>query len=402
MKIIDITGQSKPVEQALTTLESAVTQEVDAQAQTQSELDDLQKRMESLSLKLGITLPEPDVDITPLTLEINQQLLVSNTQWTEVDFHKLSPLSHTDLVVSGLAGMVSVLVDVLLVGTPEVVKIYQGGYEFDGSVLTEFLRKAGQSDGNLSPILQWFEKRCKTPYDISCVSGVVTPNNHRLRSFAHDPFFGLLFAVADILMGTTTCINNAGKITILINPKPVPLVEKLLSVLYYFGHLISDVCTFRGLTIPGFFLTQFFTDVNIGDKSIAEIAQSMYLDGYDLRHLLSMQTSVWVKDVLLHFYLRATSPNPTAITPIAQREKETLDQRLRREQLFLLANAIGTTGNLVKFLATENPCSINLPQWLAFAKSGMVTVSAITRDTAGEETMHNRDVINQRWEELKL
>ncbi len=41
--------------------------------------------------------------------------------------------------------------------------------------------------------------------------------------------------------------------------------EKLLSVFYYIGHIVSDLFTARGLPIPGFFLTQFFTG-EAGDR----------------------------------------------------------------------------------------------------------------------------------------
>ena len=131
----------------------------------------------------------------------------------------------------------------------------------------------------------------------------------------------------------------------------------------------------------------------------------MYLDGYDLRHFLSMQTSVWVKDILLNTYLKLSMEEEATIRPLAQQELSTLHQKLRKEKMLLLANSIGTTGNLIKFLAPPsngNPCAINLPQWLAMARSGLVTAKALTRDTSVEESMYNRELIDQRWEALKL
>jgi hypothetical protein len=100
---------------------------------------------------------------------------------------------------------------------------------------------------------------------------VLTPNNHRLRSFAHDPFLGLFFAVVDIILGTTTCVNNDSKFTILVNTKKASTEQKWLVAIYYIGHIVSDISTARGIPILGFFLTQFFqTEVN--DSSIAKIA----------------------------------------------------------------------------------------------------------------------------------
>ena len=126
-------------------------------------------------------------------------------------------------MIASVAGIASVLIDVIFVGTPEVVKIYRGGERFDGSLSTTVLRKIGKTaDGELIPILQWFSDVCKVPYDLSLQKGVMNPNNHRLRSFAHDPFLGLFFAVADILCGTTTCIDEEGRLRVLSRRKKCP------------------------------------------------------------------------------------------------------------------------------------------------------------------------------------
>jgi len=194
----------------------------------------------------------------------------------EKKFSRLPKLTTQDVVVSSIAGIISVIIDVVFVGTPEVVKVLGGGENFDGSILTSALRKFGNDkDGNLTSIFGWLSDKCKVPYDIPLKSGILTPNNHRLRSFSHDPLFGLFFAVADIILGTTTCINSQGMFTVLVNKNKAPTIEKWLSVLYYLGHIISDLCTARGIPIPGFCLTQFFAG-ETGESSIAQIAEAMY------------------------------------------------------------------------------------------------------------------------------
>ena len=78
-------------------------------------------------------------------------------------------MTTTEYIASALAGTLSVIIDVLLVGTPEVVKIYRGGERFDGSTLTELIRKIKPADGTeTGQILKWLSDKCKVPYDISC------------------------------------------------------------------------------------------------------------------------------------------------------------------------------------------------------------------------------------------
>lgn len=54
-----------------------------------------------------------------------------------------------------------------------------------------------------------------------------------MRNPGHDPMFGLLFAVADIILGTATVIDNDGKLRVIVRSKDYPPQEKNLSVIYY-------------------------------------------------------------------------------------------------------------------------------------------------------------------------
>ena len=312
------------------------------------------------------------------------------------------PLSTTEFIVSALAGTVSVIIDVLFVGTPEVVKIYHGGENFDGSKLTELIRKIKPDDGTEGgAILKWLSDKCKVPYDISCEPGVVTPNNHRLRGLGHDPYLGLFFAIADIIMGTTTCIDNNGGIRILPNFEATR-TEKLLSVFYYIGHIVSDLFTARGLPIPGFFLTQFFTGED-GSESLATIAESMYMDGYDTRHLASMSVPVVVKDLVVEAYCRMTKPEINGFLPIAEKELAEQASALKKEKMLFIANSVGVAGNIVKFVVPPsccNPCALNVAQWFAFIRSSIAMVKAACRDHTVESILEGRSRIQQEWERL--
>lgn len=147
--------------------------------------------------------------------------------------------------------------------------------------------------------------------------------------------------------------------------KKYPNQEKYLAVFYYIGHIISDVCTARGIPVPGFCLTQFFT-AGGRDDSLAKIAERMYLDGYDLRHLVSTAVPVAIKNLLIDAYLSLTRTPDELFLPVAEQERQKLNAKLKREKMLFISDIVGSSGNAVKFLLPPNcgnPCALNLSQW---------------------------------------
>lgn len=365
------------------------------------ELNDLTSRIQKLADSM-----ESEIPILQ-HLEIREIVQLNKGLDDEISMKfpkhpKFPKLSSVDIVISSVAGIIAVAIDMFLVGTPEIVKIYKGGERFDGSLITSAIRKLG--DGPLGNFANKLSEICKVPYDISAVKDGMYPQNHRLRSLSHDPFFGLFFAIFDILANTTTFIDNAGCLRIIPNTKfQSSSAEKILAVMYYIGHIVSDLFTARGIPIPGFFLTQFFTNGDSG-RSIAEIAEDMYLNGYDMRHLASMGIPVAVKDIILTAYLKITKPMvPTFDLSLSEREKIELDTKLKKEKMNLISNSIAVSGNLVKFFAPPvscNPCSLNSVEWLAFLNSSINMIRASKCDFVPEEVIFNRKDIDSTWEEL--
>jgi len=365
-----------------------------------SNLNDISSRIDTLAKVTGANIPclppLQEMKIEEIDCAINSILLQSKK------YKKIPKLSSTDIVVGSLTGIIAVAIDVFMVGTPEIVKIYKGGENFDGSILTKAIRKLGE--GPLSNMYERLETICKVPYDISVVKSGMYPQNHRLRSLSHDPFFGLFFSIFDMIMNTTTFIDNSGFLRILPNTSyKMTKMKLLLSVFYFLGHIISDVFTVRGIPLPGFFMTQFFTSGN-ADKSISKIAEKMYLDGYDLRHFASMTTSVIVKKIIIDVYLKLSDKTvDISFLPLAEREKQVLNDVLIKEKICFIANSIAVSGNVVKFFAPPyscNPCSINIPEWMEFIKSGVTMLQAQIRDSSAEEALANREDIDKNWEKL--
>lgn len=378
---------------------STLSNAFNKESETRDEINELISKFRSLAdsfrCQPEAIVPLPDIDVA-FNTETDQSI-AETTGKTRA----FPPLTTTEYIVTALAGSLSVIIDVLFVGTPEVAKIYRGDEEFGGSKLTEIIRKIKPDEGKSGTILKWLSDKCKVPYDISCESGVMTPNNHRLRSLGHDPYLGLFFAIADIIMGTTTCIDNNGALKIIPNYKTC-ITEKILSVFYYIGHIVSDLFTSRGLPIPGFFLTQFFTGGG-KDGSLAEIAENMYMDGYDTRHLVSMAVPVAVKTLILEAYCRITKPKISGLLPLAEKERAEQTYRLKKEKMLFIANAIGTGGNVVKFVAPPsccNPCALNAAQWFAFIRSSIQMTRAVYRDKSAEIVLDGRTIIDQNWDSL--
>jgi hypothetical protein len=402
--VIDFDHIIKPLNDDIKNSEIQVKEAKTEVTEDRKEIIDLIRRIQELAS--DIEIPIDNLAFIEEENELNKQvddLLLIGSRFKSEKYSKFPKLSSQDTIVSVLSGAISIIIDVVFVGTPDVVKIYKGGENFDGSILTDAFRKLGKdSDGELSQIFTWLSDKCKVPYDIPLKRGVITPNNHRLRSLAHDPFFGLLFAVADIILGTTTGIDNNGNLRILVNKNKAPTSVKWLSVIYYLGHLVSDICTARGLPIPGFFLTQFFTN-EIADSTLAKTAEDMYKNGYDLRHMASMSVPVLVKNMIINMYIKFTIESPEAIMTIADREKYELNIKLKTYKMMFVSNLTATTGNVVKFLAPPvcgNPCAINLVQWLALLDSSIKMYVASIRDFTVEEALVNRSDIDKMWNDL--
>ena len=303
-------------------------------------------------------------------------------------------MSALDVIMCCIGGAVASLIDILLVGKPKLVGKNQ---EFTGSILTKLLR---QVDGD-SGIFKYLSDKCKVPYDLSCLKEVVTPNNHRLRSLAHDPLFGLIFAIIDIFLGTTTCINNDGMLEVIPTSKTA-LTDKIFSVFLYVGHIISDICTSRGLPIPGSFLTQ----INFNNdflKEISDISESMYINGYDCRHLLSMSSSVGTSHLIINTYLEFIKPESNIKNMYYENELQQFEHKLKTTEMMLVTDSIASMGNALKiFLPPDsgNFTAINLAQWFSFANSSIGCIRALLRDKTTENVIENRKILNENWKYL--
>ena len=383
-------------------ISNEVIDECNIQNQQKEDINAILDRMGSLASQLNV-----DIDSISKTdyIEFEKMNLEINTCYEAAKKKKMNlpQLSSLEMFFSVIAGVLSTAIDIAFVGTPDVVKLRNGKESFEGSVFTSILRKIGSDpNSNSYAVFHWLSEKCKVSYDLSAVSEVVTPNNHRIRSLGHDPLFGLFFAAVDITLETTTCIDNSGHLRVLVGKNTISIEEKFLSVFYYMGHTMSDICTARGIPVPGFFLTQFFT----GDgksESLARKAEKMYYNGYDMRHLASSSVPVIVKNLLIDAYLLLTTEEVPFGLGIAEKEILKMQKNLKREKMLFVSDCVAAGGNLGKIFLPPNCgnfAALNYVQWGQLIHSSLAITMAVLRDTSVEDITETRKLIDDKWDDL--
>ena len=130
------------------------------------------------------------------------------------EFKELYKLDNTEIAISVLAGLLSAVIDILLIGMPHRTKNGLEAGKLSNYVRNWFEKEFPEAD--MEELAN--SKISKVPYDAQDnrntnirVEGLST-YYHRLLTLGHDPFLGLLFGVLDILNGTMTSIDKNGKI----------------------------------------------------------------------------------------------------------------------------------------------------------------------------------------------
>ena len=422
--IFNFEDELRDSEQKLKSCHSKINSIYENQEKDSDELRQLHSEIINIAGSMGVSLEgilEPQKNTTKTSdrlkwddeFLLNYNPLIIETRVTEEVFKNpeiLPPLSSLDYGIVGLAGLVASLLDFLVVKIPKNIN-YLGKYRQDGSCFTDWLRTLGVDDnGQLNPFLKWCEDTCKVPYDQSINPEIkgFNPRSHRLLNLGHDPLFGLIFGTLDILNGSMTAFDINGNLQIL-KTFDMPLTGKVFAPLIWLGHIVSDMCTKMGVPIPGWGFLQLMQFGSLGsNKSIADISRWMYLNGYDLRHFLTMSVSPAVIEIIVrgyHYisYLETSEQLQYSMhTSLASREIIQISSNLKLHKMLFLAHAIAASGNAIKvFCYSGNPLAINLTQWLLFLKESINIIKAITRDKTTEKILRNRQKINKKWEEMK-
>lgn len=325
----------------------------------------------------------------------------------------LPKFSGVDMAVTVLAGAIASVVDALVVKIPKDItsasSIYNGQ---KGSKVTSSLRKLGvDKDGKLSPFLKSLENNCKVPYDQSINPKIpgFHPKTHRLMSLGHDPLFGLVFGVLDIIMGRMTVIDSNGTLHIVKTFTPASK-DMVFAPFIQIGHIVSDLCTKMGIPIPGWGFTQLLQFGSIGPKNrtIADISRWMYLNGYDLRHMVTMSIPTAIIEIIVRAYHYLSSLKSKKMIQnsifhsIASKELARVESNLKLHKMLFFSHMIAASGNGIKIFAYGgNPLAFNVVQWGTFLKKSATMYQALTRNKTSEMITRNRKHIDKKWQEIK-
>ena len=111
-----------------------------------------------------------------------------------------------------------------------------------------------------------------------------------------------------------------------------------------------------------------FGSIGEEEQTIAEIVQGMYYEGYDFIHFCSLSLPVMITEVIVRLGYAAKRIKE------GHTVKESVPVSLNRDKhpklatMLFIAHAGATAANAGKIYFTQNPMSINYPQWVAFAK----------------------------------
>lgn len=278
------------------------------------------------------------------------------------------------MAICASAGILSGMIDLLLVGIPQKTPDGLKGRSLSNYVRDWFDKKFPEDE--MEKLAN--SKVSKVPYDAQdnrntteYVQGL-SAYYHRLLSLGHDPLLGLLFGVMDILTGRMTTIDKTGKIVsqVMGNYADRKESDVFVAIAKQIIHFKSDITTSMGLPAPMMALFNLLQFGSIGEEeqTIAEIVQGMYFEGYDFIHFCSMSIPAIITEVVIRlgYGIKRIKEGNTI--------KESIPFSLNSEKhpklatMLFIGHSATTAINTGKVYFTKNPMAINYPQWIAFAK----------------------------------
>ncbi|PGU01374.1 MULTISPECIES: hypothetical protein [Bacillus cereus group] len=425
-KIIDFNEEFSSIQDSISPLSSGLSRVNRMNKENLEEIERLEKEISNLFSKSNLQQNEifnPKTNHIDINIRIYSKEYFKNIS-DELEKQLLSdvnnradlipPLTKLDIIISVVIGLVGTIVDLFLVKVPKDIN-YLKKYQQGGSPFTEWLRTLGiDENGKLNDFFQLLEEKCKVNFDASTTKGFPDyanqvngfyPKTHRMMNLGHDPLFGLIFGLIDMFNGSTTLIDSKGIIHCIPNEKyqDFPMDNKMFAPLIWLGHILSDVCTKMGIPIPGWGFTQLLQFESFGEnsKKIADITRWMYLEGYDMRHLLTMSTVPAVIEMCTKMYLKFTLSKDEFSSPIYMRELQSIQNDIRLEKMIFIAHSVAVSGNVGKIMMYYgNPLTFNFSEWLAFAKQSVQMLLIQLRDSTGEKIVRNRTGIDEEWKNI--
>ena len=291
----------------------------------------LSSRGVDISILLKETFPSQDE-----LKKLGESLYGDFHRRLEKEYHDAKGCDGVDYAVAAFSGVLSGVVDVLWVGMPGDSALGVGVDSLSDKLvvgLSNLVARPKNAKGkraattkSVKTAIARLERVFKINYDQTskmATGGKVALNcrNHHLLSMAHAPdWIGLIVAIINQFTDTSTFVSNGHIITIdteTFELKGHTVPAKLFSaVINWFGHIVSDFngssSTKRvkgghsgaGVCPPFFELTQICGFGSIGEskQTIAQLAETIYKEGYDLRHFATCAIPVVLNELIVRFF----------------------------------------------------------------------------------------------------
>jgi len=311
-----------------------------------------------------------DDDLIKIDLKINNYV---------ESFNKKHHLDKWDYAIGGGVGLFSAILDVLFVQKP-----LKPTAKYSEKVNGLFNQWSQSAINNLIPpeLAKTLEKSFKiggadasiSQGFTSSISGKFNPINHRFKSLNHDPVLACFIGALDVMNGTCTIVDN-GQIKVMNTVRGASGDYSFFEALgMMLGHLASDFNTpsangNRGMGIPAPLMGLFGTlkGVKVNDVDIANLAEYMYVKGYDARHFVTLSIPVLINEVLIRV-LYITKEIKYNNRNFFEVFKETLPFNLSPRFRMVLNISYGTMVaiNVGKVAITKDILNANYAMWLAF------------------------------------
>jgi hypothetical protein len=232
---------------------------------------------------------------------------------------------------------------------------------------------------------------------------------HRLHALGHDPLIGLAVGVFDIIRHGVTILDATGKLHFLKNLGD-GVYNPFEALFLHLGHLLSDAFTPMGIPAPGWGLLNIFSNgptVPVGEgkeRTIGELAQVMYRQGYDLRHFLTMATATAAVEIILAAYIIFRTHADEGFRESQEKQiieagGQTYLSSERYTAMSLLAHLAVASSNGVR-IACQGPLALNYPQWLRFIQALIKWVKRRVRNPSNvlmPGLDHNARLLFEGW-----
>ena len=322
------------------------------------------------------------------------------------EYNQLHHLDKYDIAICAAAGILSAIVDILLIGIPKRTSKGLKGAPLANYVRDYFDRKFPEEEMNRLAN----SKVGKVPYDAQdnrnteiWVEGL-SAYYHRLLSLGHDPLLGLVFGVADILTGRMTTIDKTGKIVSQVMETYSDRKERDIfsAISKQIIHFKSDITTSMGLPAPLMSLFNLLQFGSIGEEeqTVAEIVQGMYYEGYDFIHFCTLSIPVMIVEVVIRlgYGLKRIKEGHSIKKSIPVSLNQNKHPKLGT--MLFIGHASATAANAGKVYFTKNPMAINYPQWIAFAKYSYQQIKWVLLQKPEARESYVRGVLFEELEEV--